>query len=230
MPKIINQTYTTLDSLNSVKFDALTAKINTLDSQFNVIRKSHILLQDSLKTLNKTLLEADIKTSFFTDQLAFQLLVLGLAFTILLTFIALFSWTKVLVPLKKKILAEHYAEIKKIKTDSFVANSWGLRAMYFTALSYKNKRNALNIALKILVYISRNKESFGKNKYDPTVKRWLGKAIEISNVIDAEDLKNGNFKSINKSLIILIVGLDKIYLKEVNIIQNNVNTKIYSTN
>jgi hypothetical protein len=217
MPKIINQTYTTLDSLNSVKFDALTAKINTLDSQFNVIRKSHILLQDSLKTLNKTLLEADIKTSFFTDQLAFQLLVLGLAFT-------------VLVPLKKKILAEHYAEIKKIKTDSFVANSWGLRAMYFTALSYKNKRNALNIALKILVYISRNKESFGKNKYDPTVKRWLGKAIEISNVIDAEDLKNGNFKSINKSLIILIVGLDKIYLKEVNIIQNNVNTKIYSTN
>ncbi|WP_433863180.1 hypothetical protein [Sphingobacterium thalpophilum] len=105
MPNITNQA--------GVSIDSLQTKITLLESQFTKLHSEHKVLLDSLRSLNTTIKVADIKTSFFTDQLAFQLFI----FSCILGVLTLISWASIFRPFQNKIKKLSTITIPKVKSD-----------------------------------------------------------------------------------------------------------------
>ncbi|MGN5953196.1 hypothetical protein ACP6L2_01140 [Sphingobacterium lactis] len=79
--------------------DSLNAKILLMQNELSSLKVQNKGISDSLKTLNETLIAAELKTGFFTDQLSFY----TSWFTIVLAAISFFSWKLYLEPIKKKL-------------------------------------------------------------------------------------------------------------------------------
>jgi len=106
MPKVINQ--------NGVSVDSLQAKLTLLETKFSKLSNEHRLVQDSLRSFDKTLQKADIKTEIFTDQLAFQLF----WFTVVLALLGFFSWKYILDPFQKQIEELKTKTIPELKKET----------------------------------------------------------------------------------------------------------------
>lgn len=134
MPKVINQT--------GVSFDSLQAKLTLLEKQFSNLTTEHKSVLDSLRSLDKTIQKADIKTDFFSDQLAFQLFI----FSCIIAVLAFFSWALILRPFQNKIKEISTVTIPKLDVD--------LKQEFADRFNNLNKDIEKNNALLYKGYIS----------------------------------------------------------------------------
>lgn len=85
--------------VSAPKIDSINVKIDQINQSISSLQKKQVVLQDSIIYLNKALEKSEIKTSFFSDQLSFQLF----WFSLILGLIGLISWKSLITPLSKKI-------------------------------------------------------------------------------------------------------------------------------
>ncbi|WP_293925437.1 hypothetical protein [Sphingobacterium sp. UBA6320] len=220
MPKIINP--------DSISIESLTEKLNGLQSQFTALEKKHSVLQDSIQSLNQTIIRADIKTNFFTDQLAFQLF----CFSVVLVCIGYFSWKYILDPINSKIdnlnnditniknefipesLKEIHDKQDTIVQETFEANSTSMKNVILAYMDNTSglKSFAYDFCIRILVLYSKYpKLKDAKNEkfiYELCLK--LIKECEIdTHFVKSRDegirmnisILNSNVKEINKETL-----------------------------
>lgn len=195
MQKIAQNVGTSIDSLN--------AKISWMQNELSSLKVQNKGISDSLKTLNETLKTEDIKTSFYDTHLATYTAIFILLFTILLTFIGLFSWRQVLIPLKKQLMQDFHKEISKHELETFKANSWGLRAMFYITYETQKYEKAFQVSVALLSFIVKNKNNFRPGKFESIFK------IFIQNSMSSLTRSNPN------SLIELINDDILVDLKEI---------------
>lgn len=118
MPKIINQT--------GVSVDSLQAKLMLLESKFSKLSAEHKIIQDSLKSLDKTIQKADIGTTFYDTHLATYTAIFGVIVAFLLTIAALINWFGLIKPQEQKFnalvddLQENLENFKKDHIDAII--------------------------------------------------------------------------------------------------------------
>ncbi|MGV6946994.1 hypothetical protein [Sphingobacterium kyonggiense] len=174
MQKIAQNVGTSIDSLN--------AKILLMQNELSSLKVQNKGISDSLKTLNETLTDAKIKTSFFTDQLAFQLF----CFSIILVVIGLFSWKWIITPLETKIneiltnnipdleksvnekLSEEISKIEKqsidIRKQAINGHAWALKALQLQTLGNKDYKASLMFCLRELRIAALHVEITNQNE------------------------------------------------------------------
>ncbi|WP_286883454.1 MULTISPECIES: hypothetical protein [Sphingobacterium] len=144
MPKVINQT--------SVSIDSLQEKITLLESNFKKLTAEHKVVLDSLKSFDKTLQKSEIATTFYDTHLSTYTSNFWGIITIVLFIIGIVSWKAFLVPYNKKLedLKVELKEDVKKRSDEmeeafkrqrstlFDAASWSFRAMSMI-LDFQNK-------------------------------------------------------------------------------------------
>lgn len=96
--------------------DTLDQKITLMQSEISLLKSKNLVISDSLKTLNETLKAADLKTSFYSDQLSFQLF----WFSIFLALIGFFSWKWIIDPINNSVYRLGTKEFPALK--SFIKN------------------------------------------------------------------------------------------------------------
>lgn len=163
MPKVINQT--------GVSVDSLQAKLTLLESQFTKLSSEHKVVLDSLRSLDKTLQKADIATTFYDTHLATYTAIFGF----FLAIVALASWGWIYnrfnsqekkistiegetipksIESLKDSLNDHRAEIDKkstaIRHQANVSLSWGLKSLI---MLFQNKNDYAGAVLFMFRYI-----------------------------------------------------------------------------
>ncbi|MGA6117449.1 hypothetical protein [Sphingobacterium anhuiense] len=143
MPKIINP--------DSISIESLTVKLNGLESKFTALEKKHSILQDSVQSLNQTILKADIATSFYDAHLATYTTIFTVIVAIVAASLAAYNIFAIYKPiqfelkeLREIIFPKYITDLKKENEDQIkelkVVNDklkdaasdgiiWGLKAM-----------------------------------------------------------------------------------------------------
>lgn len=120
MPKIINQANSALDSLN--------AKLHVLEIQFTALAKKQSVLQDSVQSLNQTILKADIATSFYDTHLATYTGIFAIIVGIILGIATLINWYSLIKPQEQKFnnlvqeLQQNLNNFKEEHIDEIIDN------------------------------------------------------------------------------------------------------------
>lgn len=144
--------------------DSINAKMILMQNELSSIKSKNIAISDSLKTLNETILKADIKTSLFSDQLSFQLF----CFSILLVAISFFSWRWIIDPinvklrnLKKKIISVENNKLPKLKVSILEQNQNTINEL---KSDFKNLQDRTNISmswgLKSMLLIHQSNQDY----------------------------------------------------------------------
>ena len=156
----------------ALKLDSLSLKLTELQTKVEALTATNKVIRDSVKALDRTIIEANIKTSFFTDQLAFQLF----CFSVGLILLGFFSWKFILNPfnvkieeIKKKVIPNLFDQIankqKEISEESFNANLNSLRNVVIQHMNDDDPRiKSISFIFSIKILILLNKyRSFHNN-------------------------------------------------------------------
>lgn len=168
MQKIAQNVGSSIDSLN--------AKILLMQNELSSLKVQNKGISDSLKTLNETLKTADIKTGFFTDQLAFQLFVVGIIFTFCITLLSIISWKGILMPLKTQITKQVHKDLINNKENTYKANKQGLTALFMINDSFRKYDQMFLNALSMLSLILNNNSKLNFQKDFNEIPYWLNKS------------------------------------------------------
>lgn len=193
MPKIINQT--------SVSVDSLQAKLMLLENKFAKLSTEHKAVSDSLKSLDKTLRDADIKTGFFTDQLAFQLYTILFVVTVL----SYFSWKLLIKPYIDKIDKDIPHSINKLKRKmraeskrinrhfmQVISSNYGATAavMGYMISIFEERKDYIQLYYHLLQFVHLSIKQ-DDEEIDDSYSDYLKKAKEV---LELEDFKMKNIE------------------------------------
>ena len=190
MPKIINQT--------GVSIDSLQAKLTLLENQHNILNSKYDFVLDSLKSVNQTALKSEVVTSFYTTHLAYYTAYTALIVTLIAALFSIFNWAAFYRPIKKSVkknIAKFRTELDEFKNKEFSSlikdiNSTSSIAYRTIAITYADSMPGISFifALKILklldaMEVAHSKE--GKWRQDQIVL-WINYCLNF--------LKKDNFK------------------------------------
>lgn len=189
MPKVINQT--------SVSVDSLQAKLTLLESQFSRISNEHIDVLIQLKSYKEALKKVDLATSFYDTHLATYTTIFSVLITVILGLTALISWYSLISPLKndlailEKKVEDLFPKFKKDELDPIVKElNYSTNLLYRNmALAYKNSEPEVSFRISLKLLKLFNKMNVSKEEKS----KWIGKAEHYLN--DCKFIQEYHIKS-----------------------------------
>lgn len=185
MPKVINQT--------GVSIDSLQAKLTLLETKFSKLGSEHTVLLDSLRGLNKTIEHADVATTFYDTHLASYMAYVTILIGIIFTVATVINWKYIyqrsekLIEEKSKKIEKQGEQIKELENkiesldisdlqkDLYETSSLVLRTNYLNYLD-SNPHYALLFSLRVLKLLAK----WGNNNIkDGTFEIWLKNSENI---------------------------------------------------
>lgn len=203
MPKVINQT--------GVSVDSLQIKLTLLESQFTKLSSEHKVVLDSLRLLDKTIQKADIATTFYDTHLATYTGIFAVFIGLIAAGLTAYNIFGIYRPIVNKfqtlqdvdipnsiaeIKKESRKEIKKLKSVNRELKdlaldgvSWGLKGMMSFYETTNNHKATALFVLRYCEYIL--KFTFAKEDQSE-LEVYLNYADEViqNNRISIEELQD----------------------------------------
>ena len=161
--------------------DSLNAKMVLMQNELSSLKSKYIIISDSAQMLNSKVVEYNIKSAFFTDQLSFY----TAWFAIILAALGFFSWKWIIDPINKDINDITTKEMPKLEetikelllTETEVINktsdtllkqainghTWALKALQLHYFEKKQYKSTLIFCLRELRIIANHVNLDDKN-------------------------------------------------------------------